>query len=227
MSKQLILSVLIMVFAVVLGCGGTGVLRDQESGPPDPEATVQAAVAATQAAHPTNTLTPEPTNTPTLVPTDTPMLTAVPTSTYTITPEPTSIPTVTPGWSSAAKVLYLTELGLWLDDQEEAMTGLWPLLENPQPNDEAWLKVVGYNAGVIQLAHENLAAMSVPPELAEFHEAVLDGTQDYYDAMDRMVDGTAYLNPDDMEEVYDLMMAGTRKLDRAVELIQEYLGVNG
>ena len=66
----------------------------------DIEATVQAAVAATQAAQPTNTFTPEPTNTPTPEPTDTP--TPEPTDTPTLeptdtpTPEPTDTPTPEP-----------------------------------------------------------------------------------------------------------------------------------
>jgi hypothetical protein len=57
--------------------------------PPNVEATVQAAVAATQAAQPTNTPTPKPTVTP--VPTNTPAPTDTPASTS--TPKP---PTLTP-----------------------------------------------------------------------------------------------------------------------------------
>ena len=104
----------LLVFLTALSCL---VLAACSASPtPDLEATVQAAVAATQTAQPTNTFTPEPTNTPTPEPTDTPTAvptdtpvptstakptdtptpTAVPTSTYTVTPEPTSTPSPTP-----------------------------------------------------------------------------------------------------------------------------------
>ncbi len=87
---------------------------------PELEATVQAAVAATQAAQPTNTLTPEPTDTltpepsdtPTPEPTDTPVptRTARPTETPmpTDTPEPTATqkPTDTPTLTAAPTPSY-------------------------------------------------------------------------------------------------------------------------
>ena len=78
-------SVLVVLISVLLAsCRSTPT--------PDLEATIQAGVAATQAAQPTNTLTPEPRDTPTPEPTDTP--TAEPTD----TPAPTSTarPTETP-----------------------------------------------------------------------------------------------------------------------------------
>jgi hypothetical protein len=68
--------------------------------PPDTEATVQAEVAATQAALPTNTPIPTPTDTPaptaTPQPTDTPPPTDTPAPTATPSPEPTATPTNTP-----------------------------------------------------------------------------------------------------------------------------------
>ncbi len=79
----------LLVFLALLSCM---VLAACSASPtPDLEATVQAAVAATQAAQPTNTFTPEPTNTPTPEPTDTP----TPEPTDTPTPEPTDTPAPT------------------------------------------------------------------------------------------------------------------------------------
>jgi hypothetical protein len=68
--------------------------------PPDREATVQAEVAATQVALPTDTPVPTPTDTPaptaTSQPTDTPPPTDTPAPTATPSPEPTATPTNTP-----------------------------------------------------------------------------------------------------------------------------------
>jgi hypothetical protein len=67
--------------------------------PPDTEATMQAAVAATQAALPTDTPIPAPTDTPTPTatpqPSHTPPPTDTPTPTATPSPEPTATPTNT------------------------------------------------------------------------------------------------------------------------------------
>lgn len=79
---------------LLAACGGTPT--------PNIEATVQAAIAATQSAQPTETPTPKPTDTPlptdtpTPKPTDTPVPTETPTPKPTDTPEPTDTPTSEP-----------------------------------------------------------------------------------------------------------------------------------
>ena len=92
MKKSQILSILLLSILLLTACGGAPT--------PNVEATVQAALAATQTAQPTNT--PVPTNTP-IPPTATPTPTLTPTPvpptatpTKTSTPKPTPTPTFTP-----------------------------------------------------------------------------------------------------------------------------------
>jgi hypothetical protein len=77
MNKN-ILNVAVLFVILLSGCGPS-------------EADIQAAIAQTEAARPTNTATPEPTNTPT----HTPQPTATLTPTATKTPRPTLTPTPT------------------------------------------------------------------------------------------------------------------------------------
>jgi hypothetical protein len=85
--KHTLLIPLLLLTLVVSGC------FNQPT--PDVEATVAAALAATQTAQPTDTPTPYPTDTPTPEPTSTPTDTPTPYPTHTPTPEPTSTPTPT------------------------------------------------------------------------------------------------------------------------------------
>lgn len=94
-------TLLVLISLLLAACGGTTATPT-----PDLEATVQAAIAATQAAQPTDTPVPEPTATPqptdtpmptdTPAPTDTPVPTDTPTLKPTDTPGPTPTPTETP-----------------------------------------------------------------------------------------------------------------------------------
>jgi hypothetical protein len=96
-----LLVLLTLLGLCVTACGGTPT--------PDLEATVVAAIAATQAAQPTDTPTPTSTNTPTLTntpqPTDTPTPLDTPTSTP--TPTTTSTPTPTPYPGQAVQTMCL------------------------------------------------------------------------------------------------------------------------
>jgi hypothetical protein len=83
-----------LTILLLAGCGGPAATTVLEAPTPDIEATVRAAIAATQAAQPTDTPTPKPTKTPSPTDTPKPTNTAIPTD----TPKPTNtpIPTDTP-----------------------------------------------------------------------------------------------------------------------------------
>ena len=142
---------------------------------------------------------------------------ATPTSS-TLPPAPTA--TSTP--DSAAASQYLTDVEGRCYDIMAGMESLAPLFENPQFNDEAWLRAVGHSADVVQQAHRNLSAMNVPPEMAEFHEALLDATQDLYDGMDYLIDGATYMDAGGIQKANNLMVSGLKKMNRATEVLNEY-----
>lgn len=114
-----ILLVILIIFFVTVACGS-----EANTPTPNIEATVQAALAATQtaqatqvaAASPTHTATPEPVNTatatstatttPTPKPTHTPAPTATPTPTFTSTPSPTPFSKDNYAASANAKLNY-------------------------------------------------------------------------------------------------------------------------
>lgn len=122
---------------------------------PNTEATVAAALAATQTAQPTSTMTPTATNTPTLTPTRKPTSTPRPTRTPTWTPMPTKPPTPTPAPTAtvarvgAASVVTSTLKDGWILYRVEsegfamALPPEWTQISlDPQALDAA-LKVVG------------------------------------------------------------------------------------
>jgi hypothetical protein len=176
-----------------------------------------------------------PTPAPTLAPTDTPMPTNTPIPTATPTkvfPTPTRVfPTATPlpthtpipAGPSDEVQSYLLEAAAKLESMGVALGDLGTLLQNPRWWDEDWVVVVRVYMGIIQLRHEELAAMDVPPEMAELHSALLDATGDFYAAMDHLSRGIDNLNVADVETAAALMAKANKKLENPQRALEEYL----
>jgi len=115
--KHSLITIILLSVLTLVGCSS-----EPE---PDIEATVAAALAATQTAAPTQTplpptATPEPTHTPTPVPTDTP--TPEPTATATPQPTDTSVPLLTPAPDSAILETNLETGGVLYELPEEGFS---------------------------------------------------------------------------------------------------------
>jgi hypothetical protein len=209
------------------GCGSTPT--------PHLEATIQAAVAATQAAQPTNTFTAEPTETLTPQPTDTPMPTTTATATstrVTHTPQPTAAPAV----------VVPIEIQAYVSEMEEHWTSIFdPLTEIGNLSGEAggdlsrfsdpvWTLEIVTQLKLIRMAHESLLEMNVPPEMKEVHEALLNATGDCYlmtdyyaSALNRISVGDTEKAIEDIEKVGKLIESCGTKTDVVVEKMIEYM----
>ncbi len=183
--KHLLVFLAVLTCMVLAACSATPT--------PDLEATVQAAVAATQAAQPTNTFTPEPTDTPTPEPTDTstptptdtptpvPTDTPVPTSTAkpTDTPEPTatSAPTAppvelpfipTPDLLTDEAVEYLETIRPWHIELEATLGRINALHEAYKADtslgtDKDWVRALDDENAILMRMHGNLVEMDDIP----------------------------------------------------------------
>ena len=201
-----ILSALIVVL-VVASCG-----------PQTPTPTVTAVAMATQAptarATPTATLgaTSTPKASPTMVPVASPQPTGTPQPTDTRPPTNTAVsptdtpavPTDTPrptpteatGGPSLEVQLYALEMadtGMTIAD---ALGELGELTQDPQFGDDNWVAELVIQMVAIQVAHTQLTEISVPAEMADLHELILDATGDCYDAMDYLASGIDDLDAD-------------------------------
>ena len=176
---------------------------------------------------------------PTLIPTDTPVPTntpvpPVPTATRTkvfpaVTPtrvfHPTLAPpadTPIPAGPSLEAQLYLLEVVPKMEPIAKALGCLSELLLYPKYYDQDWIIAVSVEMVVIQLAHEELAAMDVPPEMVEIHSAILDATSDFSAAMDYLSSGLDNLSMADLETAAALMTSGSEKMEKAVRMAEEY-----
>ena len=95
-------------------------------------------------------------------------------------PDPTDVPesTATPKAEKApsgppaevqAYALEVAQKSVYLRD---GLTAIGGLLIEPKLDDEEWMLQVATQAALIQVTHQELAAMDVPAEMAEFHEAL-------------------------------------------------------
>jgi hypothetical protein len=105
----------------------------------------------------------------------------------------------------------------------EELSALGELMMFPQLGDQDWMIEVALHMVMIQLTHEELEEMHVPTEMAEFHEGLLDGTQDCYDSVDYVASGIDNLNPGDLERSVVLMNSCGAKISKLPAVIEEYM----
>jgi hypothetical protein len=177
---------------------------------------------------PTWTATPLPSDTPTPSPTSTALPTNTPTPTEPLTdiPPPTLTATLPPVAISPDVQLYAAEVVEWLDPWIAAMTTLSELAKEPKLDDEDWRRDMLVAMVVIKVTHEELSKMDVPPDVAEIHEAMLDATGDYDEAMDLLAVAIDNLDANVLMDAFSLMDEGERKMNEATALLEIYLKPN-
>jgi len=177
---------------------------------PDLEATVQAAVAATQAAQPTNTFTPEPTNTPTPEPTDTPTL------------DPTRRTLQQEAVDLDAETAYLEDMFVYIDASALPAERLGYLFSVYEGNDPALVR------GLQRVAAENLeiyravSSLVPPPALADYHDAYVESMRLQWEGTDAAVYAVEHLDVDRMDDVLELLDQSIQFADDAAYYLKVY-----
>jgi hypothetical protein len=180
-----------------------------EQAPPQAPAVAEVPQSTTK---PLDTSTPAPTLAPTdtPIPTNTPVPTSTPTRVFLPTPAlpptPTDTPIPIPAGPPPEVQLYLLEVVPKTDAIAEALVDLSELLQYPRYYDQDWILAVSVEMVVIQLTHEELAAMDVPPEMVEIHSALLDATSDFSAAMDYLSSGIDNRSVADVDAAAALMI---------------------
>ena len=185
---------------------------------PAPTRTPEATRTPTPTSTPSHTSLPTATDTP--IPTTTPTATNTPTATE--LPRPSNTPSPTTGPSRAVE-LYAAEIfesGMTLS---EALANISFLASDPQFFDEEWRFDVALQIAIIQLVHEDVKQMDVPPEMVDIHRKIVDGTQDCSKSMDYLASGLDNFNVSDVEKATELMDSCADKIVEATEMIEDYL----
>lgn len=155
-----------------------------------------------------------------------PMATTAPMVVEIVTRAPTPAPTraPTPGPSVGQYRVEVKRIGLRAADTLEELGTLLgarpPFGEDPDETME-WAWDIMEKADTIQALHEELMVVDVPPEMAEFHEALLDAHTDLSMAADCAV--SAIGNPDPTVDLFmfrKLLGRYVEKLGSALEMSQ-------
>jgi hypothetical protein len=163
---------------------------------------------------PAEAANPTPTNTQVVPPTGTPTPTSTPKPTFTPKPSDTPTPTVSPEVQ-----LYILEVVTKIQTMGEAMEILGALMLDPHLDNDDWVLNVATQMAVVQLAHEELTKMDVPPEMAETHALILDATGDCNEAMDYLVSGVDNLDAGDLAKASELITLCEQKMQKSVEMM--------
>jgi len=224
----------LVIAAILLGvCVVGGVIQELSS--PGQERLVEVTVIVTSTMQPSATLAPPtamalpvPSATVT-VPTQTPRPTQIQPPPTAMQPPPTNTPTATqkpPTATPTAGVplavqLYAMEAAKTLGTFSEALTTLGELAMEPKFGDAAWTVNAALQVTLVRLAHEDLEKMDPPAEVADIHEALLDGTQDCYDAMDEFETGVDELDASALLRAEELILSCGKKMQESARLLNE------
>ena len=169
-----------------------------------------------------------PTSIPTIVPTHTsapptaaPSPTTAPTSTpapiNTPAPPTTVPPTAAPSLSADERAA-VSAIGKQVAEIGDALNTIGTLAQN-YANTDAWkLSMVG-QAVRVQLAHQTIAKLTVPPKITKLKAAILNATTDCDTAMDKLLSGLDANDTDQIAQASALMQScGTKIRDAQPEL---------
>jgi hypothetical protein len=117
-------------------------------------------------------------------------------------------------------VLEVAEKGMTI---AEALSAVGELLMDARLLDQDWKTELAVQMALIQMTHEELQEMDVPQGMAEFHEAVLAGTQDCHDAMDYAASGLDNLDLDALETATALINSCGAKIAELPDVLEAYM----
>jgi hypothetical protein len=180
----------------------------------------------------TNTPSPLPTNTP--APTATPEATHTPLPTATLeathTPEPTPtlaataapVPTIAPTEPPAVAANKLTveerqavtSIGEHLSKIGTALGEIGKLSQNYENSDD-WKISMAAQIVTVQLEHQALLKLDVPPKVGALHAAILKATSDCDAAMTKMISGLDKNSAADLRKATALMQSCGQKIQDA------------
>jgi hypothetical protein len=189
---------------------------------PMPVETPVVTVANTPESKPTETVVAEVLEILT-VPVLTPSLPATPTP----TPTEVLIPTVIPTAELPSNVArYVWEVTNKIDDIGQSFNNLSNLLQLPRIGQDDWTIDIAVELVAIQYVHRTLSEMNIPPEIADIHATLLQGTSRCDEATHLIASGLDNISVDDlnlanarMSECRDGITASGQQL---IEYVSKY-----
>lgn len=211
MSRKQLLIILALALSVCcVGVVLIGLLLPESEATPEP-APMPTAASSVQ---PMNELPP-----PTAVLTDIPM----PTDTPLPTRIPTPVPTDTPASISPEVQQYLLSLLAHLQTMADAMNAISDLASSPDFLSNDWKIRMAAQLAVIQMTHETLTEMDVPPEMTGIHKSILNATSDCELSTHFLADGIDNLDVDSLETATSLMQSCGEKIKEPSRMLEEYI----
>ncbi|MDQ4078080.1 MAG: hypothetical protein M3220_17755 [Chloroflexota bacterium] len=125
-------------------------------------------------------------------------------------PATTSTPTPQVEESAALRT-YIQSVLPKTEAMGQSLQAIGELFQNARLSDNAWRVDVAAQVTRIRQVHQELQAMTPPPEAESVHQQMLDATQDRNDATDYLVRGLDTLNADDLNEAARLMQQCSEK----------------
>lgn len=157
---------------------------------------------------PTNT--PAPTETP-LPPTEAPTNTPIP-------PDPTATPEPV---IEANYEDYFTTVANKTKELGDALGSLGELMTDPQIGTDDWTIAVSLQMATIQLAHEAISDLEIPPGLEGFHEFLTSATGDCSEATDHLAKGLDNLDKNELDLSASFIKSCNGKLDDLTKRMNE------
>ncbi len=208
--KQLLIILALAISVCCVGVVLIGLLLPESEATPEP-ASMPTAASSVQ---PMNELPP-----PTAVLTDTPM----PTDTPIPTRIPTPVPTDTPPSISPEVQQYLLSLLAHLQTMADALNAISDLASSPDFLSDDWKIRIATQLAIIQMTHETLTEMDVPPEMTGIHKSILNATSDCELATHFLADGIDNLDVDSLETATSLMQSCGEKIKEPSRMLEEYI----
>jgi len=120
--------------------------------------------------------------------------------------------------------LYAIEIQRKLQPMAEALTTLGELTQAAQIGNDSWTLQLAAQMAIIKRGHEEISTMeAIPAEMTDVHATMVSATTDLDQAMDHLATGLDNLNATEIEVATALMQSGNTKIDKARQLLEDYM----
>jgi hypothetical protein len=209
----------LIILSFLAACGGTAasdtpvptLSREsaQSSDTPAPTATVEP------------TYTPAPTDTPN--PTDTLQPSSTPAPANTAAPtSPSSVPAATEPQVSPEVAAYIQDLKTIFTAYPGAVRSLNDLMQDPHPDDGAWLSAMETNLVTLKSVYENVRELSPPQELEEIHAGLTDALGTCNGVTDVALEGFRNQDRGILEQAANLAKSCADQMRQVTGLLNQY-----
>jgi LysM repeat protein len=118
--------------------------------------------------------------------------------------------------------MYALTIAQKMQTMADALQAIGDLTLAPDALSDDWKLQVALQLAIIQVTHQELEDMDVPPEMQEVHAAVLEATADCALSTDYLASGIDNFSTDDIEAGASLMESCGEKMQKPLEMVNDY-----